>query len=235
MKTITLILLLLLISTNTVNSQKNLLCIRVLLGDDTPAKALPVNVHNPNDSLIASLTTDKDGNVNFRCNELIVNLDIRSNDLKFKSTYDRCYLLQNDTTQKIYILCNRSADEVAMIKQGMKKISFIGRSNIPHGSCPEIIPAQDPETMKEIHACLIENLHYPEIAVENDLEAKIKIRFLVDENDQIRNLQIFNGSYAILEEEALRAASCLSGYVAVSCDGKKVPTMFTLPLSFRLN
>lgn len=234
MKILPFILLLLLIGTSTVNSQKNLLCIRVLLGDGTPAKAFTINVHNPNDSLIASLTTDKDGNVDFRSDELIVNLDIRSNDLKYKSTYDRCYLLQNDTTQKIYVLYNRSAEEVALIKQGMKKISFIGRSSIPKGSCPEIIPAQDPETMKEIHACLIENLHYPEIAVENDLEAKIKIRFLVDENDQISNLQIFSGSYAILEEEALRAAACLSGYAAVSCEGKKVPTMYTLPLSFRL-
>lgn len=234
MKTITLILLLLLSCTNPVSSQKNLLCIRVLLGDGTPAKELTINIHDPNDSLLASLKTDKAGNADFLSNQLIVNLDIRSNDLKFKSTYDRCYLLQNDTTQKIYVLYNRSADEVALIKQGMKKISFSERSNIPKGSCPEIIPEQDPETMKEIHACLIENLHYPEIAVENDLEAKIKIRFLVDENDQISNLQIFSGSYAILEEEALRAAACLSGYTAVSCDGKKVPTLFTLPLSFRL-
>lgn len=216
-------------------SQNNLLSVTVLSGDGKPAKDLTVNIHDPFDSLITSVKTDQNGEILFRSNQLLVSLDIRSNDLNYKSAYDRCYLLQNDTTQKIYVLYKRSDEEFKQLRSGLKKLSLTETGNLAKNSCPNFVSGlQNPEKIKELQTCLVGNIHYPEKALEEALEGKIKIRFVVDEHNQIRDLQIIEGSYAILEEEALRAAACLTGIDTATCNGKKVPTIYTLPLSFKL-
>lgn len=216
-------------------SQNNLLSVTVLSGNGKPAKDLTVNIHDPFDSLITSIKTDHNGRILFYSNQLVVSLDIRSNDLRYKSAYDRCYLLQNDTTQKIYVLSYRNDEELVQLKNGLKKLTLTETHNLAKNSCPNFVSGlQNPEKIKELQSCLVGSLHYPEKAVDEALEAKVKIRFVVDENEQIRDLQIIEGSYAILEEEALRAAACLSGINAATCAGKKVPTIYTLPVNFRL-
>jgi TonB family protein len=217
-------------------AQNNLLMATILDGNGIPAKEVTIHIRNSANKLLNIVQTDSAGNFQFRSSESSLSLDIRSNKLEFKSMFDDCYLLPNDTTQKLYVLLKRNPEEVAQLERGLKKLSFTETGNLAKITCPNFLSGmEDPEKQKEIHSCLISNLTYPQEAVEAGVEGKVYIKFVVDENEQIRNMEIIGSAYAILEEEALRAAACLSGIGAATCEGKKVPTMYTLPVSFRLN
>ncbi len=232
----TFLLLLVLLSTLHSSAQNNLLMATILDGNGTPAKDVTVNIRNTADKLLIAMQTDSAGNIQYLSDQLILNLDIRSNNLNFKSAYDYCYLLENDTTQKIYVLYNRSKEEAEQLQRGLEKLPLTAKEKLATLSCPNFVSGvESPEKQKEIHSCLISNLTYPQEAVEAGVEGKIWIKFVVDENEQIRNMEIIGSTYAILEEEALRAAACLSGITAATCEGKKVPTMYNLPVSFRLH
>lgn len=232
----TFLLILTLFFTLHAEAQNNLLMATILDGNGIPAKDVTIHIHNTANKLLNTLQTDSAGNFEFLTSESNLSLDIRSNSLEFKSMFDYCYLLPNDTTQKLYVLHKRNPEEVAQLERGLKKLSPAETNNLAKVSCPKFISGMDdPEKQKELHSCLISNLTYPQEAVEAGVEGKIWIKFVVDENEQIRSIEIIGSAYAILEEEALRAAACLSGISAATCEGKKVPTMYNLPVSFRLH
>lgn len=234
MKTPALILLLFLSLSS--KAQNNLLMATILDGNGIPAKELTIHIRNSANTLLNTVQTDSAGNFQFLTSESNLSLDIRSNKLEFKSMFNDCYMLPNDTTQKLLVLPNRSPEELEKLKQGLQKLSTEEKDKLVRITCPTFVSGvEDPEKQKEIYSCLIGNLTYPQEAVEAGVEGKVYIKFIVDENEQIRNMEILGSTYAILEEEALRAAACLSGIGAATCEGKKVPTVYTLPVSFRLH
>lgn len=225
----------LLIAANTANSQSRLL-IKILLGEDRPAKGVEIRMLNSKMNPITTLTTDEQGMISYQTDQEGSHyLDIHSNDLNFKSRFERVSVGTEDTTYRQYYLRTRDPEEVTQIKQGLQKRPEEGPPKAGVMTCPDYISGtKDTATLKEVYSCLISNLSYPQQAQDWELQGKLKIKFIVNENGLINNIELMNSSFAILEEEALRAAACLTGLSPATCDGKKVPTYYMLPVSFRL-
>ncbi len=238
MKTPLLILLLLSVSiTNKTLAQKNKL-VATILGETNrkPMTGLEVRISAPGGRILTKLTTDSTGKIEYPTDQTFLELDIRSNNLDFKSAFKQVRLIPDNPTIEFYFLAPRDPEEVEQIKQGLQKLPGDKNEVLANVFCPNFISGtQDTATFKEVYSCLIKNMKYPEEAQELGIEGKIKVKFIIDENGKICNLELVNSNFAILEEEALRAAACLSGMTPATCDGKKVPTYYVLPVSFRLN
>ncbi len=81
------------------------------------------------------------------------------------------------------------------------------------------------------------NLRYPENAVENNVEGKVVVKFIVNTQGAIRDIEVISKiKYGYgLEEEAIRVLKIMPRWTPGKLNGKPVNVYFSLPISFRLN
>lgn len=80
------------------------------------------------------------------------------------------------------------------------------------------------------------NIVYPEHAKENNVEGKVLLKFVINTQGEIRNIEVINKvryGYG-LEEEAIRVLKKMPRWTPGKQNGKPVNVYFTLPISFRL-
>ncbi len=101
---------------------------------------------------------------------------------------------------------------------------------------PYSVPANPKGGMESVKKFLVKNLHYPDSAVDAEIEGKVYIRFVVSTTGKITNIRIKQSAgYAILDKEAIRIVGLLPDWSPAQLDGEKVESTFNLPISFKLN
>ena len=82
---------------------------------------------------------------------------------------------------------------------------------------------------------LQKNMHYPNMAVENEVQGKIFVQFVVDWQGNIKDIKTIGGHVgAGLEEEAMRVVSLMPKWNPGKQNGQTVSVQFNLPVSFRM-
>lgn len=79
-----------------------------------------------------------------------------------------------------------------------------------------------------------ENKQYPQSAIDMGIEGRVILRFVIDEEGMINNIQVVRGVHPDLDKEALRVAKLMSKWTPGEINGKKVKVYHTLPVAFRL-
>jgi TonB family protein len=92
-------------------------------------------------------------------------------------------------------------------------------------------PGGDGELMKFIS----NNLHYPQIARDNDITGTVYLTFVVDENGDVVETKVIRGAEKSLDAEAVRIVNSLPRWTLGRQSGKAVRTQFTFPVKFKLN
>ncbi len=100
---------------------------------------------------------------------------------------------------------------------------------------PEIfeIVEQMPELIGGIGA-LQAKARYPEIARKANVEGRVIVRFVVDENGNVRDPTILRGIGGGCDIEAIRVITEHAKFVPGRQRGRAVPVKFTLPIVFKL-
>jgi len=80
-----------------------------------------------------------------------------------------------------------------------------------------------------------ENLKYPAIARENNIEGTVVLNFVVEENGSISNIEIRRDIGNGCGTEAMRLVRAMPKWVPGQHKGRKVRVMYTLPVLFKLN
>lgn len=97
------------------------------------------------------------------------------------------------------------------------------------------VPAQflggDVELMKYLN----EKIRYPQIAVENGIEGRSVVRFVVGKDGTISDVRVIKSSDPSLDKEAIRVVRSMPKWVPGKKNGQNVSAYFTLPVTFRLN
>lgn len=89
---------------------------------------------------------------------------------------------------------------------------------------------------KALMVFLSENINYPKEAVENNIQGRVMVRFVVEKDGSITNVQIGRGVEASLDQESIRVISMMPKWKPGSLkDGTLVATRFTLPVQYRLS
>ena len=80
-----------------------------------------------------------------------------------------------------------------------------------------------------------DNMHYPQIAIDNGISGKVLVQFVVDQKGNVVDVQLIRGVDASLDNEALRLIKASSGmWVPGKQREKPVKVRFTFPIVFRL-
>jgi periplasmic protein TonB len=78
------------------------------------------------------------------------------------------------------------------------------------------------------------NLRYPDAAKENNIEGRVMVRFLVDDDGSIKDCSVARGLEQGCDNEAVRVISGMRKWNPAKQNGKAVPVYFTYPVIFKL-
>ena len=79
-----------------------------------------------------------------------------------------------------------------------------------------------------------QNIKYPQNALDNDVEGKVTVNFVVDANGKIRNAKVVNGVDPELDAEALRVVEGAPAWTPAVQNGKNVPVTCSIPVTFKI-
>jgi TonB family protein len=82
---------------------------------------------------------------------------------------------------------------------------------------------------------LAKHLRYPKDAIESDIQGKVVVRFVVNEDGSVSGCTVVKSAHKVLDDEALRVISSFPKWIPGTLDGKPVKVYFTMPISFMLD
>ena len=93
-----------------------------------------------------------------------------------------------------------------------------------------------PGGSKEMFAYIAKNMNYPASAIENEMEGKVFIRFVIDKSGNIVNPELARGIGGCpeCEQEALRIVRAMPKWKPAMVAGEPVKSLFYLPITFHL-
>lgn len=91
-----------------------------------------------------------------------------------------------------------------------------------------------PGGQSELMKYLSSSIRYPEIAVENGIQGRVIVQFVVERDGSATQVEIARGVDPSLDKEAIRVVKEMPKWKPGQQRGKPVRTKFTLPVQFRL-
>jgi protein TonB len=105
----------------------------------------------------------------------------------------------------------------------------------------EDIPVNFAEIMPEfegglpaLYAYLGKNMKFPPLALDNKLEAKLHVQFIVNKDGTISNVELLNPAGYGFDEEAIRVIKAMPKWKPGRQAGRNVSVYFVLPINFTL-
>ena len=81
----------------------------------------------------------------------------------------------------------------------------------------------------------IATIRYPQIALENDIEGVVYIRFIVSQTGMIEEVQVVRGADKILNDASINHLSLMPNFYPGIQKGKPVKVQYVVPIRFQLN
>lgn len=78
------------------------------------------------------------------------------------------------------------------------------------------------------------NTKYPALALRNQIEGKVYVRFVVDENGRVQNPQVTKGIGGGCDEAAMAAVKSLPAFIPGRQNGRAVKVYFSVPVNFQI-
>lgn len=91
-----------------------------------------------------------------------------------------------------------------------------------------------PGGQSELMKYLSSSIRYPEIAVENGIQGRVIVQFVVEKDGSATQVEVARGVDPSLDKEAIRVVKEMPKWKPGQQRGKPVRTKFTLPVQFRL-
>lgn len=79
------------------------------------------------------------------------------------------------------------------------------------------------------------NIDYPDDAKAIDIQGRVVVGFIVDENGNVNDVRVVRGLNRSLDEESIRVVRKLKRFKPGSQNGRPVRVRFTLPIMYRLS
>lgn len=81
---------------------------------------------------------------------------------------------------------------------------------------------------------LVKYLRYPAAAKFKNEQGRVIVKFIVDENGEIRDAVVIRGVSPSLDAEALRVINLMPKWKPAISEGETVRVYYTLPIVFRM-
>jgi len=93
---------------------------------------------------------------------------------------------------------------------------------------------QYPGGQEALMKYLAENIQYPDLARQNNIQGTVYVSFVVEKNGAVSNVKILRGIGGGCDEEAMRVVRKMSDWTPGYQNGEAVRVQFNLPLRFIL-
>jgi TonB family protein len=95
---------------------------------------------------------------------------------------------------------------------------------------------QMPDPRYDINKYIAENLKYPDSAIAQNIEGRVNVQFVVEEDGRITNAKLIGNKRlgGGCEEEAVRVVSSMPPWKPGKQNGRAVRVYYTIPVSFKL-
>lgn len=80
---------------------------------------------------------------------------------------------------------------------------------------------------------LRKELVYPQIAIDNNVQGRVFVQFVVNRDGSIQDVKVTRGVDPVLDEEAIRVVKKMPKWIPAEQRGKTVRSRFTLPVMFK--
>lgn len=97
----------------------------------------------------------------------------------------------------------------------------------------EVMP-QFPGGTNELMKYLSNNLRYPTVAIENNIQGRVIVKFIVAKDGSISNIEVIKGIDPSCDREAIRVVKSMPNWIPGMQNGNKVAVYFNLPILFQL-
>lgn len=103
----------------------------------------------------------------------------------------------------------------------------------------EVLPFLPAENMPvfpgNVQKWLAQQVKYPQIAIENNIQGKVFVQFVIEKDGSVSNITIVRGVDTALDKEAVRVISSMPKWQPGKQRGKAVRVSYTIPISFTLS
>jgi tonB family C-terminal domain len=95
-------------------------------------------------------------------------------------------------------------------------------------------PAQFPGGEAALLAYVAKNIKYPAIAVEQEIQGTVQLRFVVEANGSIGDVQVVKSLESHCDKEAVRVVKSLPRFIPGKQQGRPVRVWFNLPVRYSI-
>ena len=80
---------------------------------------------------------------------------------------------------------------------------------------------------------LKKELQYPQVAIDNNVQGRVMVSFVVNKDGSIQDVQVARGVDPVLDQEAIRVVKKMPKWTPAEQRGKPCRSRFTLPVLFK--
>ncbi len=91
-----------------------------------------------------------------------------------------------------------------------------------------------PGGQRELMKFISKQIIYPVDAVENGIQGKVIVQFVIEKDGSVSNVKVLQSVYRSLDAEAIRVVQILPNWSPGIMDGKPVRIKYVLPINFTL-
>lgn len=81
---------------------------------------------------------------------------------------------------------------------------------------------------------LSENVRYPDICAQGEIQGKVLVKFTVFKDGHVGNIEVVKSAHPSLDAEAVRVVRLLPKWIPGILNGKPVNVWYNLPINFKL-
>jgi protein TonB len=121
-------------------------------------------------------------------------------------------------------------------------LALISSMNQPLSACEyssTLLPKDVPATfgngsLAEFQQWVASNLKYPPQAVEQQIQGRVFVQFIVDKEGKVTNITILKSPHQLLSDEVIRVMNLAPRWNPGIRDGEPAATRYSMPLDFKL-
>ena len=92
-----------------------------------------------------------------------------------------------------------------------------------------------PGGIEEMYKFLANNIDYPQSCIDNGVQGKAYIKFTVEKDGSISNMEVVKSAHSLLDKEAVRVIGSMPNWTPGRQLNKVVRVNYTLPINFMLD
>ncbi|MCM1028618.1 MAG: TonB family protein [Pseudoflavonifractor sp.] len=96
-------------------------------------------------------------------------------------------------------------------------------------------PPQFPGGDKALLKYISDNLRYPQLAIENNIQGRVVVQFVVTKTGNIGEVKVVRSKDPDLDKEAVRVVKTIPKFQPGKQNGSAVNVWYTLPITFKLS